>query len=112
MKSLQRLRARVMAIPRRYEDDEGYVVEIEEGVPVEEEPMYNWRTLEGAIEAVEDIQDLILEPNAERVREDWWMLGVPHVICKNNPYRLLNRGAEAVRIGLVITNVVKNGIGE
>ena len=69
-------------------------------------------TLEDWIEFVEMNQDLVLEPNAERVQEDWWMLGVPHVICKNNPYRVLNRGAEAVRLGLVITNVVKNGIGE
>lgn len=100
-----------MAIPRQYEDDEWYVIEIEEVVPVEEKPMYDWKTLSGAIEAVEDIQDLILEPNAERVQEDWWMLGVPPTICKNNPYKLLYYSSELIRVSLITANIVKHGLG-
>lgn len=58
---------------------------------------------------VEDLQDLFLEPNAGRLEEDWQGLGVPAVFCKNNPYRLLYKASEGVRIGLMVGSFI-NGL--
>lgn len=66
-------------------------------------------TLNDMIDNLEDFQDLVLETNAERVREDWDMLGLPRWVCDNNPYQLLYKASEGVRLGLLVTSFV-NGL--
>lgn len=68
-------------------------------------------TLNKVIEEVEDFQDLILETNADRVTDDWLTLGYPTAIAQNNPYRLLHKVTEGVRLGLVTLRFFKHGLG-
>ena len=59
-------------------------------------------TLNEVIDEIEDFNDLVLEPNAGRVRDDWANLGYPSSLCENNPYRLLYKASESVKVGLMI----------
>lgn len=62
------------------------------------------KDLNDIIDDIEDFQSLVLETNAERLEEDWWMLGYPTALCKNNPYRLAYRVSEGVRLGLTVVS--------
>ena len=55
----------------------------------------------GIAQVIEDFNDLTLDPNADRVEQDWKELNVPNIISRNNPYRMLYKASEGVRIGFI-----------
>lgn len=64
------------------------------------------------IDDIEEFNSLVLEANSDRIRGDWEELGLPDVLCKNNPYKLLYKASEGVKIGLIGYMYISKWLGD